>query len=107
MSLPPRSPPGPFGQSSRGRISTQNIAETTSTRNPRGVNDRRSHQCARPGWRPRRRTPRQLARDIAGSIRQHRAAGDARWTQPSDFTPDAETQALVRQFLAEDAAPQR
>ena len=84
-----------------------NIAETTPVRNPRSVNDRRSHQCARPGWRPRQRTPRQLARDIAESIRQHRAAGDAHGTQPSDFTPDAETQALVQQLLATDATPQR
>ena len=85
----------------------QNIAETTPVRKPRGVNDRRSHQCARPGWRPRKGTPHQLARNIAESIRQHRAAGDARWTEPSDFTPDAETQTLVRQLFATDATPQR
>jgi hypothetical protein len=85
----------------------QNIAETTPARNPRSVNDRRSHQCARSGWRPRKRTPPQLARDIAESIRQHRAAGDARWTQPGDFTPDTEMQALVRQLLATDATPQQ
>jgi hypothetical protein len=84
----------------------QNITQTTPVRNPRSVNNRRSHQCARPGWRPRQRTPRQFARDIAESIRQHRAAGDARGAQPSDFTPDAETQALVWQFPATDAAPQ-
>jgi hypothetical protein len=83
-----------------------NLTHPTSTRNPRSVNDRRSHQCARPGWRPRKRPPQQLARDIAESIRQHRAAGDAHGTQPSDFTPDAETQALVRQLLAADATPQ-
>ena len=85
----------------------QNIAETIPTCNPRSVNDRRSHQCARPGWRPRKRTPHQLARDIAESIRQHRASGDAHGTQPSDFTPDAETQALARQLLATDAASQQ
>jgi len=85
----------------------QNIAETTGTRNPRSVDDRRSHQCARPGWRPRRRTPRQLARDIAESIRHHRAAGDAHGIEPSDFTPDAETQVLVRQLLVTDATTQR
>ena len=73
----------------------------------RSVNDRRSHQCARSGWRPRKRTSRQLARDIAESIRQHRSAGDARWTQPSEFTPDAEIQILVRQLLAADATPLR
>jgi hypothetical protein len=94
-----------------------NLPETTTDRNPSGVPDRRSHQCvrpdrrshkcARPGWRPRRRTPRQLARDIAESILQHRAAGDARWMQPSDFTTDAETQALVRQLLATDATSQQ
>lgn len=85
----------------------QNIAETNSTRNPRSVNDRRSHQCARPGWRPRQRTLHQLARDIAESIRQHRAAGDAHGIEPIDFTPDAETQALVQQLLATDTTQQR
>jgi hypothetical protein len=85
----------------------QNIAETIPTRKPRGVNDRRSHQCARPGWRPRQRTLHQLARDIAEAIRQHRAAGDTRGIEPCDFTPDAETQALVRQLLAADATPQQ
>ena len=85
----------------------QNIAETTPVRNPRSVNDRRSHQCARPGWRPRQRTPHQLARDIAESIRQHRAAGDTRGIEPCDFTPDAKTQALVAQLLATDATPQQ
>jgi hypothetical protein len=84
-----------------------NLTNSTPTRNPRSVNDRRSHQCARPGWRPRQHTPDQLARDIAESIRQHRAAGDAHGTQPSDFTPDAETQALVWQLLATDTMPQQ
>jgi hypothetical protein len=84
-----------------------NLPETTPVRNPRSVNDRCSHQCARPGWRPRQRTPHQLARDIAESIRRHRAAGDAHGTQPSDFTPDAEIQALVQRLLASDATPQR
>jgi hypothetical protein len=84
----------------------QNIAQTTPDRKPRSVPDRRSHQCARPGWRPRKRTPRQQAEIIAASIRQHRAAGDTRWTQPSEFTPDAETQALVWQLLAADATLQ-
>jgi len=85
----------------------QNIAETTPDRNPRGVNDRRSHQCARPGWRPRQRTPLQLARDIAESIRRHRAAGDACGIEPSDFTPDVEMQVLVRQLLATDSTSQQ
>jgi hypothetical protein len=84
-----------------------NLTNSTPARNPRGVNDRRSHQCARPGWRPRKRASLQLARDIAESIRQHRAAGDARWTQPSDFTSDVETQALVWQLLATDTMPQQ
>lgn len=85
----------------------QNIAETAGTRNPRSVNNRRSHQCARSGWRPRRRTSPQLARDIAESIRQHRAAGDAYGVEPSDFTPDVETQALVQQILDADATLQQ
>ena len=70
---------------------------------PRSVNDRRSHQCARPGWRPCKRTPRQQAKTIADAIRQHCAAGDARWNQPSEFTPDTETQTLVWQLLATDS----
>jgi hypothetical protein len=82
-----------------------NIAETTPDRKPRSVPDRRSHQCARPGWRPRKRTPRQQAEIIAESIRQHRATGDARWTQPSEFTPDTELQTLVRQLLTADSQP--
>jgi hypothetical protein len=81
-----------------------NLPETPQPRNPRSVNDRRAHQCARPGWRPRKRTRRQLARDVAASIRQHRAAGDARWTQPSEFTLEAETQDLVCQLLAANTA---
>jgi hypothetical protein len=84
-----------------------NLTNSTPAGNPRSVNDRRSHQCARPGWQPRKHTPRQLARDIAESIRQHRAAGDSHGTQPSEFTPDAETQALVQQLLDADATPQR
>lgn len=70
---------------------------------PHSVNDRRAHQCARPGWRPRQGTPHQLAQDIADSIRQHRANGDTHWTQPHEFTTSAETQALVLQLLAADA----
>ena len=65
-----------------------------------GVNNRRSHQCARPGWRPPRGSDQQLAADIADSIREHLAAGDARWTQPHEFTTNAHVQALVRQLLA-------
>jgi hypothetical protein len=84
-----------------------NLPETTPARNPRSVNDRRSHQCARTSWRPRKRTPHQQAQIIASSIRQHRAAGDTRWTQPSEFTPDTETQALVWQLLAADATTQQ
>ena len=80
-----------------------NLPETTPDRNPRSVNDRRSHQCARPGWRPRKRTPHQQAEIIAESIRQHRATGDTHWTQPNEFTPDTETQALVWQLLATDS----
>ena len=80
-----------------------NLTNSTSNRNPHSASDRRSHQCARPGWRPRKRTSRPQAAIIAESIRQHCAAGDARWTQPNEFTPNAETQALVWQLLATDA----
>lgn len=70
---------------------------------PRSVNDRRSHQCARPGWRPRRGSQRQLAADIADSIRQHRAAGHTRWVQPEEFTQHADVLALIDELLAADA----
>jgi hypothetical protein len=60
-----------------------------------------------PDCNPRKRTSRQQAEIIAESIRQHRAAGDTRWTQPSEFTPDTETQALVWQLLATDATTQQ
>ncbi|ETW93841.1 MAG: hypothetical protein ETSY1_37470 [Candidatus Entotheonella factor] len=63
------------------------------------VNDRRSHQTARAGWRPRQTSPRQLAADIANSIRQHRAAGDACWVQPHEFTPNPDIQAMVQALL--------
>jgi hypothetical protein len=85
----------------------QTIPQAPVDRNPRRVDDRRAHQCARPGWRPRRRTRRQLARDVAASIRQQRAAGDTRWTQPSEFTLDAETQNLVCQLLTANTAAQQ
>ena len=79
------------------------ITETAPTRNLHSVNDRRSHQCARPGWRLRRGSRRQLATDIADAIRRHRSAGDVRYTEPHDFTPNAETQAMVQQLLNADA----
>jgi hypothetical protein len=82
-----------------------NLTNSTPDRNPRSVSNRRSHQCARPGWRPRKRTPHQQAKTIAESIHQHRAAGDTHWTQPDEFTPDVETQALVWQILAADSQP--
>jgi hypothetical protein len=84
----------------------KNIAETTPDRNPDSVPDRRSQQCARPGWSPHKIPVRRLAALIADSIRQHRAAGDACWTQPSEFTPHADTQALVLQLLSADTVPQ-
>lgn len=46
---------------------------------PRAVNDRRAHQCARSGWRPPKRSPRQLALYIADSI-QARIAEGRRWS---------------------------
>jgi hypothetical protein len=78
----------------------QTISETPNPRNPRSVPTRRAHQCARPGWRGRRRTPQQQAELIADAIRRHRADGHSRWTQPSEYTPHAETQALVWQLLS-------
>ncbi|PON16418.1 hypothetical protein C2W62_18555 [Candidatus Entotheonella serta] len=69
----------------------------------RSVNNRSSHQTARPGWRPRKCSPRQLAQDIAASIRKHRAAGHTHYIHPHEFTPNPETQAHVLQLLAADA----
>ncbi|PON11758.1 hypothetical protein C2W62_43160 [Candidatus Entotheonella serta] len=47
----------------------------TINRPPHAVNDRRSQQCARPGWRPRRRSQQALAADIAASIKTRIAEG--------------------------------
>ncbi len=76
---------------------------SAQNRNPGGKNVYRARQTERPGWRPRRGSQRRLAQDIAASIRQHRAAGDTRWIQPHEFTPNPETQALVQQLLDADA----
>ncbi|PON13853.1 hypothetical protein C2W62_32175 [Candidatus Entotheonella serta] len=57
----------------------QTIPQAKSARNPRSVNDRRSHQTARPGWRPRRRSPGALAADIAASIKA-RIAEERGWS---------------------------
>lgn len=67
------------------------------------VNDRRRHQCARPGWRPRRRRPdRQFAADVAAAIRRHRAAGHIRWLELHEYTPDLHLQAMIQQHLDAD-----
>jgi hypothetical protein len=81
-----------------------NLPETPRPRYPRRGDDRRAQQGARPGWRPLRRARRPLARGVATSLRPHRAAGDARWTQPYEFTLDAVTQDLVCQLLAANTA---
>ncbi len=81
----------------------QTISETTAARNPRGKNVYRTRQTERAGWHPRKGSQRQLAQDIAASIRQHRANGDARWIQPHEFTPNLDTQAIVQQLLAADS----
>ena len=39
-----------------------------------------------------------------GWLRRHRAAGNARWIQPHEYTPNAKTQALVHELLAAEAA---
>lgn len=80
-----------------------NLPETAPTRKPRpGNNVYRGCRTERAGWKPRARSPQQLAADIAASIRQPRAAGDSRFTTPHEFTPNAQTQALVHQLLATD-----
>ncbi len=80
------------------------IAQTAAASNPRSISDRRSHQCARSGWRPRRRPLHQQAQIIAAAIGCHRAAGNSCWLQPHEYTPDAETQELVRELLVASAA---
>ncbi len=71
------------------------------------VKSRTNAQTARPGWRPRQRTKRQLARDIVASLREHRAAGRVRCI--SDYTTCPLTIALVTEELAnitcEDSRP--
>ena len=62
------------------------------------VSSRTSAQTSRPGWRPRKSSPAQLARDIAASIRQHRAAG--RPAAIANYTTNPITIALVEQELS-------
>ncbi len=56
----------------------------TIPQSPRSVNDRRSHQCARPGWRPRRGSQQRLAADIAASIERRIAEGRP-WGSVANF----------------------
>ncbi len=51
------------------------LSHPPTTRNPRPVSDRRSHQCARPGWRPPYLSPQQQAERIAESIKSRIAEG--------------------------------
>ena len=81
-----------------------NLPETSSARNPRRVPSRRSQQCSRRGWQGRRQALAQHAATIAAAIRRHRAAGNTRWIEPHEYTPNAKTQALVHELLAADAA---
>ena len=71
------------------------------------VSSRTNAQTSRPGWRPRKGTKRQLARDIAASLQEHRAAGRVRCI--SDYTTCPLTIALVTEELAnitcEDSRP--
>ena len=83
-----------------------NLPHPTPTRNPRRLATRRSQQCSRPGWRGRKLALSQHAANIAAAIRRHRAAGNARWIQPHEYTPNAKTQALVHELLAAEAAPE-
>lgn len=77
----------------------QTISESTPDCNT-SVNDRRSHQCARPGWRPRRRSNRRMAQDIVASVLEHRALGHTKWIEPHEFARDPKLLALVEQLLA-------
>ena len=76
-----------------------NLPETTAARNPRSVSDRRSQQCARPGWHSRKRALAQHAAIIAEAIGRHRAAGNTRWIEPHEYTPNAKTQGMVHRLL--------
>ncbi len=78
----------------------------TPNGNPRSVNDRRSHQCARPGWRPPHTSQHQLAQDIADSILEHRELGDIRYIHPHEFTANPIVQAMVLQLLSAATAQQ-
>jgi hypothetical protein len=63
---------------------------------------RYSGQHGRQAFDPgRKRSPQALAQDIAASIRQHAARGWQR--QVSEYTPDAETQAMVTALLQQAA----
>ncbi len=63
------------------------------------VNDRRSHQCARYGWRPRQTSPQRLAADIAAAIKTRIAEGRAWSFAEYGIEADADMIALVLQHL--------
>lgn len=66
---------------------------------PRSVNDRRRHQCARPGWRPRKVSNRKLALFIAESIQARIAEGRSWSLAAYGIADNADMIALVNQHL--------
>jgi hypothetical protein len=68
----------------------------------RSISSRTAFQCARPGWRPRSRSSRQLVLDIARSLHAAARRGEAR--TPADYTPDPGMQAQIAALMAHPSA---
>ncbi len=77
----------------------QTIPQAPTNRNPRAVNDHRSHQTARPGWRPRKCSPEQRAIFIAESIKARIAEGRGWSLAEYGIDGNADMIALVNQHL--------
>lgn len=71
----------------------------TIHRSCHSVNDRRSHQCARAGWRPRKVSNRKQALYIAESIQARIAEGRSWSLAEYGIADNADMIALVNQHL--------
>lgn len=71
----------------------------TIPQSPHAVNDRRSQQCARPGWRPRQTSPQRLAADIVAAIKARIEECRAWSFADYGIEGDADMVALVLQHL--------
>ncbi len=77
----------------------QTISETTPNCNPHGKNVYRARQTERPGWRPRKVSPRKQALYIAESIQVRIAEGRSWSLAEYGIEGNADMIALVNQHL--------